>query len=95
VNYLSDEVEAKEVTEEIEQFGRRSICVRADVSIAVLAAVRERLGLDLIPQRRTSQNCFEANGFILPIGSAVSLAEPEQFSRKKFVQIDSPRRTLE
>jgi len=46
-------VEAKEVTEEIEQFGRRSICVRADVSIAVLAAVREQLGLDLIPQRRS------------------------------------------
>src|ERR1041385_7828893 len=34
VNFLDDEIEAREVTQLIEQSGRRAISVRADVSIA-------------------------------------------------------------
>src|ERR1041385_6620315 len=49
VNYQANEVEAKKTCAEIEQTGRRSIAIRADVSLShdvsrLLKEVRESLG---------------------------------------------------
>ena len=49
VNYLANEVEAKKTCADIEQTGRRSVAIRADVSLRdhvsrLITEVRESLG---------------------------------------------------